>query len=416
MTTIKTPTTPTRLTTTTLLALTCVLAACDTEQPDDALALTDEDVETIAIAESDLLAPGSQAVPVAGVSYSCEIDVGSAWTDCDPAYVDAGEQDPSEWTAKVRMQEQANFRRMDIFAEICDPTEFAFSVSDSPTTNGWGGDSGTTDHDAEAHLYGAGLHFYSTTDVQTGTFGNHSSLGNAHAGGCQIVHTTVRHQAGTHVGGFGFAGGGSPLTIDDTQGFKLAYKTCVSAADPGRGIGCDYEDPSYADAGYWYFGLNRTVGNGSRDGTGVKRACVVLNDDVSVVPSNCLDDAPISVPPEGTYKFCIEAGSPADMLADCEAGAQTWVGFYTAGTFDYVTMWGDPCPAGPRSCRTATITCPIPAIRCPTSALVVRVRARSITSIRSACSANSDVGPTSARFDARTRRRRSTRSAGRRCS
>ncbi len=331
---------------TTLLATAIVLSACDSEQD----LASDQELLTAELdADSTLQAPAGQATPVAGATYQCQIDVNSAWTDCDPALVDAVEHDPGEWRADVIMaQAKVDFRRIDIFAEVCDPVDYAFSVSDSPTANGWGGDSGTTDHDAEAFLYGAGLHFFSTTDFLHGAFGNNSSLGNAHAGGCQTTHTVVYHEAGVNVGVLNYAGGGSPLAIRDTQGFKLDYTKCPGgASDPSRGVSCDYEDAARNDEGHWYFGLNRTVGSGSRDGTGVKRACVVLNDDVSVVPADCLQDPPpVSVPPEGTRKFCIDAGTPADMLAQCEGGAQVWVDLFTNGTYDYVTQWGNPCPAG----------------------------------------------------------------------
>ena len=89
---------------------------------------------------------------------------------------------------------------------------------------------------------------------------------------------------------FAFTGGGSPLAIRDTQGMKLDYEPCAGgASDPLRGTQCDFEDDALDYMRTWHFGLNRTVGSSSRDGTGVQEACVVLNEDVSVTPPNCLE-------------------------------------------------------------------------------------------------------------------------------
>jgi hypothetical protein len=327
-------------------------------------------VEQLSAEELELLGP--EAAPsqnLVNTIYQCQIDVGSGFTDCDPGFVDANEFDPGEWTGNVDMHSKG-FRRMDIYAEICDPTLYAFSISDSPTANGWGGDSGTTDHDAEMHMYGASMLSFSSLDALHNVFANITSVANAHAGGCQTVHTVTYHKAGTHTGVLGFDGGnGSPISINDNHGFKLEYVQCQNgAADPARGISCDFEDAGGDYQSTWHFGLNRTVGTGSRDGTGVKRACVVLSDDVTHVPADCLVPAPISVPPEGTRKMCMVAGTQAQMQADCENGAQVNLNLYLNGTWntqDYISHWGDPCPQGtsivPNSQYYVTNSCsPLP--------------------------------------------------------
>ncbi|PRP93572.1 hypothetical protein [Enhygromyxa salina] len=352
-------------TTTTLLAAFALLTACDsydhdTDLDDEALIgtvtetleleipvneLSDEELEQLGLEGA-----GGAEQTVLNAIYQCDVDVGNGSTNCDPAIVDANEFDPGEWTGAVHMDANG-FRRMDIYAEICDPTLYAFSISDSPTTNGWGGDSGTADHDAELHMYNSSMLYFSSVDVLHNVFANTTNVANAHGGGCQIVHTITYHKAGAHLGVIGFDGGnGSPMTISDNHGPKLDYVKCqFGAADPARGISCDYEDAARHDEKNWYFGLNRTVGSGSRDGTGVERACVVVSDDVSHTPANCLTPAPISVPPEGTRKMCMVAGTQAQMQADCENGAQVNLDFYLNGTWstqDYISHWGDPCPVG----------------------------------------------------------------------
>ncbi len=39
----------------------------------------------------------------------------------------------------------------------------------------------------------------------------------------------------------------------------------------------DSEDPSGADANFWYTAINRTIFNASRSGVGVNRVCYVLS-------------------------------------------------------------------------------------------------------------------------------------------
>ena len=356
------------------LALTSAttLVACDSDELDALDALEDADgpavqldatrlaaldevpVEELSQDELALMAPA--APPAANhnfVTYACNIDVLNGSTTCDPTYVDANQYDPQEWTATANMRHKGiNFRRMDVFTELCEPTKYALSLADSPSANGWGGDSGHTDHDAEMHLYGTGAHFFSTTDYAHGVFANHSSLGAAvdTSGGCQVVHTVLYQAEGSPVGVFSIDGGNSPLTIRDDRGFQLETQACAGGAnDPARGISCDHEDAGLDQDFTWHLGLNRTVGSGSRDGTGVQRACVVLHEDINSAPESCLGEPMSPAEPEGTWKFCIPGGDAAQMNSTCESYAQNWVGMFGNNTYttqDYINMWGDPCPQG----------------------------------------------------------------------
>jgi hypothetical protein len=63
----------------------------------------------------------------------------------------------------------------------------------------------------------------------------------------------------------------------------------------------------------------------------------------------CEPPATVESIPVGTQKMCISAGTAAEMLAECEAKAQSIASLYVSGTWDtqhYVTHWGDYCPAG----------------------------------------------------------------------
>ncbi|NVB40412.1 hypothetical protein G6O69_21410 [Pseudenhygromyxa sp. WMMC2535] len=71
----------------------------------------------------------------------------------------------------------------------------------------------------------------------------------------------------------------------------------------------------------------------------------------AIVTVDLCCDAPsaVSAEPVGTRKMCIAGGTAAEMLADCEDGAQVNVDLFTGGTWDtqeFINQWGDPCPAG----------------------------------------------------------------------
>lgn len=79
--------------------------------------------------------------------------------------------------------------------------------------------------------------------------------------------------------------------------------------------------------------------------------CYVDNSGSAVVNVGlcCEPPATVSGIPDGTRKMCMEAGTPTQMLTECETDAQTNVDRYTSGiwtTQDYIAHWGDPCPVG----------------------------------------------------------------------
>lgn len=79
-------------------------------------------------------------------------------------------------------------------------------------------------------------------------------------------------------------------------------------------------------------------------------SCTIVSGNAVVSVDLCCEP-PATVPgiPQGTWKFCIAAGTPQQMLASCESGAQTWATWFGNGTYStqqYTNMWGDPCPVG----------------------------------------------------------------------
>src|SRR5690242_10735651 len=70
---------------------------------------------------------------------------------------------------KIRM---TGYRRLDLFASVCNPSGWWLHLGDSPTNDGYGGDYGSTDHDAEAHMIDNALFYYSSWDMARFVAGN----------------------------------------------------------------------------------------------------------------------------------------------------------------------------------------------------------------------------------------------------
>jgi len=156
--------------------------------------------------------------------------------------------------------------RMDAFVDVCSPTGITMHFADSPSTNGYGGDGGTTNNNAEVHNVGTGIYFYGVDDTNLNitdpTAGTRDVIP---ASGCYRVHWTLQEDR------FLFDDDGDPtdsarIRLDSFRSFEVPPYN-----EP------DLEDPNGLDAPFWYFGLNRTYGSASRTGTGANRACIVLS-------------------------------------------------------------------------------------------------------------------------------------------
>jgi hypothetical protein len=191
-------------------------------------------------------------------TYRCVIDINGGTSTCTGAVT----LQVSSGIYRVgRIDLASGFQRMDVFADICNPTGYTIHVADSPTTNGFGGDGGTTNHDAETHLTDTSFNMF---DDDLGNLGAVERNAVA-ASGCYRVQYSIMENTVL------FDNDGNPadaakINVDSYEGFEL-----------GPYAEADAEDPGAADANLWYLGLNRTVGDPSRSGTGVSRACVVLS-------------------------------------------------------------------------------------------------------------------------------------------
>jgi len=156
--------------------------------------------------------------------------------------------------------------RLDAYVDVCNPTGYSMHFADSPTCDGYGGDAGTANHNAEAHTAGTGIYIYGSDDTTRGGTEPGTARRNAiPSSGCYRVHWAIDED---------------DVSFEDFTGLSTAAQISLHSYETFEVPPYnepDYEDTTSADAPYWYFGLNRTVGAAYRTGTGVGRACLVLS-------------------------------------------------------------------------------------------------------------------------------------------
>ncbi len=203
----------------------------------------------------------------------CVIDVAGGSHNCDGTPVTLTTNSGIYRVARIDM---TGFVRLDAILDLCSPTGYTHHFADSPTCNGFGGDGGTANHNAEAHNSGANWYFYG---VDPSSLPRVVETGVLATGGCYQVHYAIQEDR---------------LRFDDDGDPADSFRIDLTSYDTfelAPYAEADAEDPSGADANLWYVGLNRTVASSSRSGTGVDRACFVLSDttnpDPAVIASQC---------------------------------------------------------------------------------------------------------------------------------
>ena len=206
------------------------------------------------------------------VYYSCNVTPLFGFHTCNENIVTVTSSSGVQFAVRVDLA--AGWKRLDVFGSLCNATGFTMHLADSPTCNGFGGDAGTTTHDAETYLNGTNFETYAAGDPQ---IVERNAIA---ASGCFKVQWTILENR------ILFDDDGDPtdspkITLDSINGFEVAPYD-----EP------DSEDPSGADANRWYVGLNRMVqATAGRTGTGVDNACFVLSStttpDPAVLQSLC---------------------------------------------------------------------------------------------------------------------------------
>lgn len=220
----------------------------------------------VALAAAASIAVGlALAAPAAGGTagttyYTCTVNVAAGTHDCVNGKITVTTSSGSQRVLRVDLS--PDFVRLDALVDVCSPTGWWTHFADSPTCNGYGGDSGTAAHDAEAHLFGRRFDAYGMDPDSTPIFGSADVVP---ASGCYRVQWTVYEDRVL------FDDDGNTADAPRLEVWSVRSFDSAPYSEP------DSEDPTGADANRWYVGLNRTVASASRSGTGVNKACFVLS-------------------------------------------------------------------------------------------------------------------------------------------
>jgi hypothetical protein len=168
---------------------------------------------------------------------------------------------------------QDGFVRLDAVIDVCDPTGYVSHFADSPTANGDGGDSGTTQHDAESYLFADDFFFWGREEPALGSAPDPVILEQdvTRASGCRRVWWTIYEDQ------LQFAGDFDSLVQGLTKRFPGTVVTSPRGFETAPYEEPDTQDPGLANSQLWYVGLNRTVGSAGLTGTGATRACFILS-------------------------------------------------------------------------------------------------------------------------------------------
>jgi len=220
-------------------------------------------------------------VPRAGSAqgtYSCTLDTGGGST-CDGFNVIANNTGGSTRTAVVNLTGSFFWKYMAVRVYSCNPSGWSFHIGDSSTNNGGGGDSFTTQHDAELQVNG------STISVFPSEFASFGSVTSAYSvpSGCTIQEYRIYNH---------YVYVDPNVSVASNESAWLHYFFDFPPYDPGDG---DTEDTGYCDGNFsyhcqerkLYIGLNRTYGDASRSGSGVLSACVFLSSVENTPISGC---------------------------------------------------------------------------------------------------------------------------------
>jgi hypothetical protein len=170
----------------------------------------------------------------------CRIDAEAGTTDCPSTLIALQRGAPGQLAARLDLRGMSS---LELRATICDPQGMVLHVADSPTCNGYGGDSGSRSHDAELQLAGSALAVYAADTMR----------------GQQIMSVTdVVPGQGCHDSALWLADGEVRVAAP-CQTMRSEHSLRLNPPS-------DQEGPADAE---WYLGLNQ-VYTGGRRGAGLK--------------------------------------------------------------------------------------------------------------------------------------------------
>ena len=226
------------------------------------------------------LVPAAQAqipaVPTADAQrlppvYWCNVGINPSSNDCIDGVVTLQPTvSANQRRAIVDLDEGFDWQTFVLRVETCDPQGWTVHIGDSPTNNGYGGDGGSTSHDAEAQALNNVLSVYES-DIGTSSL-TCNFTGPANPSGCIVQQYVVQNDYFEY----------DPAVVVPGNPLSICGNGDIFDVNPYDEA--DAEDPTGLFEDKLYVGLNQTYGSSSRNGTGIQRACFYLS--TSLNPSN----------------------------------------------------------------------------------------------------------------------------------
>jgi hypothetical protein len=242
-----------------------------------ALALPQLETDAIPASPSSLL-PAEDILdtiyPVATPYQTCTIDTATGRHNCrgDIQVVPMADSDRPQARVKVNLDGQGIWRSVTLRYRTCKADGWTWHIGDSPTNNGYAGDGGSTQHDAEAQSLNRKLMVYASDIGGSGLTCQFPGPPTVPEG-CVVQQVTVSED------NLRF----NPAVYD---GAPVSQCSSPYLFDFPNYDEYDAEDPWGQYENWLYFGLNRTYGSAARNGVGITRACIFAS--ASTLPADSL--------------------------------------------------------------------------------------------------------------------------------
>ncbi|MDX1998493.1 MAG: hypothetical protein SF066_12315 [Thermoanaerobaculia bacterium] len=204
------------------------------------------------------------AFPVSAVDYWCNVGIAVPFDSCTGGpNVNVTFNSGTQRVATVDTNNVNNYTTFILRTRVCNGSGFSTHIADSPTQDGFGGDSGSSRHDSEFHASGSTLLGF-RSDIGTTASLACQFTGPASTAGCVTQDWIVANDS---------------FQFDGSTAAPNAFDVCNHPwiFDLPPYDEADAEDPGSTFADKLYVGLNRVVSTFSpRTGAGVQEACFFL--------------------------------------------------------------------------------------------------------------------------------------------
>ena len=195
-------------------------------------------------------------------TYSCTAEMAASGHDCNfvDVFLYGASNVSEERIAIVDLDATELWQSFVLRVETCDPSGWTVHIGDSITNNGYGGDSQSTQHDAEVQNFDGVVSSYSSD-----------------FGASNLAHQFANPVSGCVVQQYYVANDWFVFDPDAATSGDLLYAYNPLSFDFPAYDEADLEDPMGLLEDRLYVGINKTFNAGSRTGTGVQKACFYLS-------------------------------------------------------------------------------------------------------------------------------------------